>query len=95
MATSEQLRVNLKQHRAKNRLYGSDDKAIYQAQKDVAQYLEDRFRANFSQNGYRIGFANKPDRGVLYLKREKDKNDRKSFVIAEGKRQGTNEFVFV
>lgn len=54
MATSKQLRENLKQHKPKNRQSKKDEKKVLEAMKKVIAYLEDRLE--LSKKGYELEY---------------------------------------
>lgn len=118
MANSEHLRENKNQHKPKNKESKIDDKIIYQAMKDVINYLKKRLEthlANYElifkkeisfeemifisrQSGLRTNYDStfinrtiRPDGGLIMLTKPNDPSYKKILLIAETKRQGTND----
>ncbi len=71
MATSEQLRRNINQHRAKNTKSKIDDKEIYRAQKLAREYLEGRFE--YELKGYYLQF----EKSISFEKMQKMIKDQR------------------
>lgn len=63
MATSKQLRKNIKQHKPKNTESAGDDKEIYEAMHDCIEYLKNRFPEDL--RGYSLPFKKELSYGEM------------------------------